>query len=222
MVARHAAENHQPDRMVEALAASGFLDGLVRRLESKWGKLPRMDIEESVAKAVDSAYDAVTQGRSIRSLGAWLWKAADNQANHRWKDDHSFRTADDVDINEIPDDAAQTDGGRLYREELADYRRAEAIRLACRLLPRIGQGQVVDVMQLVVDAVEQGVPDLSPADIGDALGISTDAARTLLRRGFDRLRREARREGITFPDDLPGAEHAADGPPTTTEWGHEL
>ena len=40
-VARQAAEDRQPDRMIEALAASGFLDGLVRRLDAKWGQLPR-------------------------------------------------------------------------------------------------------------------------------------------------------------------------------------
>lgn len=216
-VARHAAESHQPDRMIEALVASGFLDGLVRRLEAKWGQLPRMDIEDAVAKAVDGAYEAITQGRAIRSLGAWLWKAADNQANDRWRDDHSLRAAGDGDIDGIPGDPPQTDTERLHQEELADHRRSEAIRLARRLLPRIGQGQVVSVMELVIDAVEQGVPDLSPADIGDALGISSDAARTLLGRGFSRLRREAIREGIAFPDDLPGAEHADDGPTLTVE-----
>ncbi|WP_420346546.1 RNA polymerase sigma factor [Pelagibius sp.] len=216
-VARKAAEDRQPDRMIEALAASGFLDGLVRRLDAKWGQLPRMDIEDTVAKAVDGAYDALTQGRAIRSLGAWLWKAADNQANDRWRDDHSLRAAGDGDIDGIPGETPSTDAERLDREELAEHRRAEAIRLARRLLPRIGQGQVVSVMELVIDAVEHGVPDLSPADIGDALGISSDAARTLLGRGFSRLRREARREGITFPDDLPGAEHADDSPTMTTE-----
>ena len=216
-VARKAAEDRQPDRMIEALAASGFLDGLVRRLDAKWGQLPRMDIEDAVAQAVDGAYDAITQGRAIRSLGAWLWKAANNQADNRWRDDHSLRAAGDGDIGGIPSETPLTDAERLHWEELAEHRRAEAIRFARRLLPKIGQGQVVSVMELVIDAVEHGVPDLSPADIGDALGISSDAARTLLGRGFSRLRREARRDGIAFPDDLPGAEHTDDSPTMTTE-----
>ena len=86
-----------------------------------WGQLPRMvDIEDTVAKAVDGAYDALTQGRAIRSLGAWLWKAADNQANDRWRDDHSLRAAGDGDIDGIPGEMPLTDAERLDREELAD------------------------------------------------------------------------------------------------------
>ena len=57
-------------------------------------------------------------------------------------------------------------------------------------------------MELMIEAVEQGIPDLSTTEIGDALGISTDSARTLLGRGFKRLNRVAREEGITLPEYL--------------------
>ena len=215
-VARKAAEDRQPDRMIEALAASGFLDGLTRRLEAKWSQVPRTDIEECVSGAVDGAYDAITRNRPIRNLGAWLWKAADNQANDCWRDDYSLRASKEGDLENIEGNVELSDEERVHQEDLADYRRGEAIRLARSLLPRIGQGQIVSVMELVIDAVEQGIPDLAPADIGEALGISPDAARTLLGRGFSRLRREAQREGITFPEDLPGSEHADDTPDMTT------
>jgi len=211
-VARRAAEDRQPDRMIEALAASGFLDGLVRRLDVKWDHLPRAEIEECVAQAVDGAYDAIANNRRVRNLCAWLWKAADNQATDRWQRDYALRSPNDAGFEDMPRDEHLSDGERARLDELADYRHGEAIRLARGLLPRIGQGQVVSVMELVIDAVEQGVPDLSPADIGDTLGISPDAARALLGRGFSRLRREARREGIEFPEDLPGSEHTDDTP----------
>jgi hypothetical protein len=55
--------------MLEALVASGFLDGVTHRLENEWrGRLPRTEIEESVAVAVDGAYDAVARGRAVHSL----------------------------------------------------------------------------------------------------------------------------------------------------------
>ena len=203
-VASEAAREHQPDKMLEALAASGFIDGLTRRLKGKWGRLPRIEIEECVAKAIDKVYEAITQGRSIRNLGAWLWKAADNLANDCWRDDYSHRAGGRENLENLASDNSSppTIEERLHREELAQFRRDEAIRLARRLLPRIGQGQIIKVMELVIDAVEQGIPDLTSVDIGNALGITSNAARTLRKRGFERLRREARREGIEYPEHL--------------------
>jgi hypothetical protein len=70
-------------------------------------------------------------------------------------------------------------------------------------LPRIGEGQVVDVMELVIDAAAHGLPDLPAAEIADALGIGEGAARKLVSRGLQRLRREAERAGVEMPEDLP-------------------
>jgi hypothetical protein len=58
-------------------------------------------------------------------------------------------------------------------------------------------------MTIVIDAVEHGIQDLPPDAIGNALGLSASAVRSLLSRGFERLEREARREGITLPDAVP-------------------
>ena len=206
--ALQAAKDHRPDRMLEALAMSGFLDGLTRRLDAKWGQIHRMDIEDCVAKAVDEAYDAISKGRQIRSLGGWLWKAANNKLHDLWKKDFEFRDSNFQDFEGIAStgESSLTDEECEKRDKLAQFRREEAIRLARRLLPRIGKGQVVSVMELVIDAVEQGVPDLTTTDIGDTLGISVDAARTLLRRGLERLNRAAREEGITLPEDIVEAD----------------
>lgn len=203
-IAAEAARKHQPDRMLEALGASGYLDGLIRRLEARWRKLDRMNIEECVAQAVDRAYEAITQGRRIDNLGAWLWKTSENELFDLWNKYYLRWVENDGDPRSLENDidSSLTEEERARLDELAQARRDEAIRLARRLLPRIGQGQVVSVMELVIDAVEQGIPDLSASDIGNALGISSNAARTLLGRGFDRLRREARREGIELPEHL--------------------
>lgn len=201
-IARRAAANKQPDVMIEALAGSGFLDGLVRRLEVKWDALPRSEIEECVAQAVDSAYAAIAARRKVANLGGWLWKAADNTANDSWRNDYAHRTSNEAGLGHLVGEEHLSDTERVDQDQQAEFRRGEAIRLARSLLPRIGQGQIINVMELVIDAVEQGVPDLSPADIGEAIGITPDAARTLLNRGFSRLRREARCEGIELPEDL--------------------
>ena len=198
--ARKAAENKQPDGMIEALTISGFLDGLVGQLSYKWDALPRFEIEECVAQAVDSAYAAISNGRRVANLGGWLWKVAYNKASDCWHQDYAQRTSSD--FKRLPDADRLSDTERARLEELQDRKRREAIRLARELLPRIGHGQIIDVMEIVIDAVEKGIPDIPPTEIGAALGISPDAARTLLSRGYSRLEREARREGIEFPDHL--------------------
>ncbi len=68
--------------------------------------------------------------------------------------------------------------------------------MARELLPRIGYGQVVDVMEILIDAVENELPDLPAADIAEQLDISAAAARTLVSRGLKRLRRLADQEGV--------------------------
>ena len=199
--AHSAAARREPGQMIEALAASGFLDGLVRRIAKKWEHLPRSEVEECVARAVDSAYDAIAQGRQVRNLGSWLWKAADNTASDCWYEEYALRSTDDA-MQTVASIPPISPPERRRSDIVADKKRGEAIRLARGLLPRIGQGQVVNVMGLIIDAVEREIQDLSPAEIGDALGITGDAARTLVRRGFERLEREARRDGIELPKDL--------------------
>lgn len=202
-VARQAAAAGRPDRMLAALVASRYLDGLTRRLENDWrGRLPRSEIEDCVAIAVDGAYDAVAHGRLVRNLGAWIWKVASNKAIDRWTDDYQLRAVMESDT--LSDSRADPEIDSDSAQRLAEYRAKEASRVARLLLPRIGQGQIVDVMTMVIDAVEQGLEDLSPSAIGETLALSASAVRSLLSRGFERLEREARREGITLPEAVPG------------------
>jgi DNA-directed RNA polymerase specialized sigma24 family protein len=198
-VARQAALSRAPDRMLEALAASGLLDGITRRLENRWrGRIPRPEIEDCVALAVDSAYDAVSSGRMVRNLGAWIWKASYNLACDRWTDDYERRSTVEPEVLEDRQSLVTEDDRRL-----ADHRAAEAVRLARSLLPRIGQGQIIDVMTILIEAAEQGIQDLPPDAIAETLGLSPAAVRSLLSRGLERLEREARREGVTLPEAVP-------------------
>ena len=200
--ARRAAADGRPDEMITALAASHFLDGLKGRLSREWqGRLPESETDECIAVAVDSAFEAVGGGKSITNLGAWLWKAANNKAYDRWHSEYALRTDAEIEDLRVADDLE--DGSVKADDELIEYRRKEAIRLARHLLPRIGQGQLVDVMSIVIDAVEQGVQDLPPTAIANSLGISADSVRALLSRGFERLSREARHAGIQLPSEMP-------------------
>ncbi len=190
--------------MLQALAASRYLDGLTRRLQTKWGgSLPPTEVDDCIAQAVDAACAAVSRGRPIRSLGAWLWKSADKIATDRWTLDYGRRVEFDEDSLLVAPHTNDTEREREERQELGEGRRREAIRIAREFLPRIGEGQVRDVMELVIDAAEEGLPDLPAPYIAEALGISNNAARTLVSRGLKRLRRLAEQEGVEVPTGLP-------------------
>ena len=215
VTAQAAAKAMDALGMVEALHASGFLAGLKRMLQRRWSRLPAADVDDSVADAVESAYTTVSGGRRIGNLGAWLWKAADNFANDRWKRDHAV-------VRELDDAAGATASPATTKEErqrldaLAEKRKAEAIRLARQLLAAVGHGQVREVMELVIDAVEAGEPDLPPEVVADTLAISRDAARALMSRGLARLKAAARAQGLKLPDEIP-ADLPLDDDEETTE-----
>ena len=200
-IAKKAAAAKKPDEMIQALAASLFLDGLVLRLSNRWKRLPRSEIEECVARAVDNAYAYLAEKRHIANLGGWLYKVADNLAHDMWDKDYKHRTEDsEAVLSHIPSEDRLPDAERLRQDDIAESSKAEVIRLARELLPEIGHGQIVQVMELLIDAVEQDIPDLPPKDIADTLGITPAAARALLSRGFDRLARRARKRGIEIPE----------------------
>ena len=202
--AQQAVNRGDVVEMLEALTASRYLDGLARRLQSKWsGSLPSSEVDECIAESVDAACAAVAGGRPIRSLGAWLWKSADKIADDKWRSDHDRRV--EFDEGNVPGtlETEETDSERERRQGLEELRRKEGIRLARELLPRIGGGQILDVMELVIDAAEDRLPDLPASAIAEALGISQSAARTLVSRGMKRLRRLAEEEGVEAPTDLP-------------------
>ena len=208
-IAKKAAAAKQPDKMIEALYASHFLDGLVRLLAKKWERLPRPEIEECVAQAVNQAYMHLAEKPGIINLGGWLYKVAFRRADDLWNKHYRNREGEDS-LDSIASKDQLSEAEHLRQDELADSKRAEAIRHARRLLPKIGHGQIADVMGLIIDAVEQEIPDLPPKEIADVLGISPDAARTLRSRGFDRLARIARKEGIEIPEFRTESEHGAE------------
>lgn len=190
--------------MLGALHESRYLDGLTRRLQKKWGNsLPSFEIDDCIAQATDSACAAASQGRTIRSLGAWLWKAADKIADDKWRLDYRRRAEFDHATVSSVRGSEETDREREKRQALEELRHREGIRIARELLPQIGEGQVRDVMELVIDAAENRLPDLPSSEIAETLEISKSAARALVSRGTKRMRRLAEQEGLATPTELP-------------------
>jgi DNA-directed RNA polymerase specialized sigma24 family protein len=196
VLAQEAARARDAAGMVAALQASGYLAGLVRRLQKQWPRLPREDIDDCVAESVSGAYEAVGRGQRILQLGGWLWKVAYNKATDRWERIRLQRPADD-DLAH-PGESPMDPGERIRAEEEGAQRRSEVIQLARRLLPKVGHGQVLAVTELLIEAVEAGEPDLPAEVVADTLGITAAAARSLMSRGLERLHRAARDDGIEF------------------------
>ncbi len=78
--------------------------------------------------------------------------------------------------------------------------RKGAVATARRLLPKLGQQNVQDVMRCLIDAVEAGEQDLPHRVVADALGLNQGTVRVLMKRGLDRLARAARAEGLVRAD----------------------
>lgn len=162
-----------------------------------------MEVDECVAQAVDEAYTSLSTGRRITNIAGWLWKVANNKADDQWKRSLPMRPIADEHL-EAEAEPQLSLAEHAAREVLANHRRDEAVHLARRLLPVVGHGQIRDVMDLMLEAVEAGEPDLPAELVAETLGLSSPgAARSLMSRGLDRLRKAAQAEGIEFSDELP-------------------
>jgi len=191
--------------MVEALHESRALDGLASRLHRSWPGLSATDVDRIIAAAVDAAYASVSRGRVVHELMPWLVKVCHRLA---WRtveavtDPHSMKAVvEDWDPAAI--DRVAEGGGRAHdddEEDVAERRRKEAIAIARRLLPQLGQQNVQDVMRCLVDAVEAGEQDLPHRVVAEALGLNEGTVRVLMMRGLDRLGRLARAEGLVRGD----------------------
>lgn len=183
----------------------GTVDGLRRRLATHvrrtfpFASRESVFADDIVSEAFDSAVRVLSSGGTIRRVDAWFYKTARLIASKRIQEAETLQErGEDVAfaLRPAPSDASVVAERDAHRTELV----AQALAHATGLLPKIGTGQVRDVMELFLDAVRQDVPDFPPAAIADTLGISEAQARTLLHRGLGRLRREAERQGLTLPD----------------------
>ena len=194
----------------------GLIDGIHRELvryvkrrlpfESQRGEFA----ERVVAEAFDQLFESTYKGKKIREPRAWLYKVVWALAQKRLQQAESLRD-NAVSIASILHGSAESHAVVTAHERKHAARVKAALAHAKRLLPRIGTGQVLELMTLFLEAVELGIPDFPPSAIAATMGISEPQARTLLHRGLMRLRREAERDGIDLPTDLDPSSHDPHG-----------
>lgn len=195
--AKRAAIAGDPTTFLEAMFNSHLPYALIWRLQSQ---LPEDDVDDIIADGLVSTYEAIrVPGREIE-LASYFSKVCYNLANARYAMRKNVSAIDSADLErlggtrdaEIELSLAQ----QAQIEQQADLRRLEAVRLARTLLPRIGEENIQRVMSIVLDAVENGLVDLSHREIAEMVGLSEGTVQKLVSRGFERLEREARHDGL--------------------------
>jgi DNA-directed RNA polymerase specialized sigma24 family protein len=187
-IAVAAAEHGDIASFLEAIHQSRLPAGLVQRIQSRWPRL-HDEAEDIVGEAFDAAYDSMRSGTRVRSLGAYVFKAADHIAHDRWEQSRISEPLSE----EL---GGEGRGASLMpgpdREEML----ASAITTARRLLPLLGQQSIQVVMGYLLDAIEAGRHDVPNEELVEVLGLSSETVRQSKSRAWVRLARVAQQQGI--------------------------
>jgi DNA-directed RNA polymerase specialized sigma24 family protein len=181
-----------------AIAASHVPDGLIARLRRRWPGMDEDTIYGAVTTAVDSLFAKLSGGGVVSSPLAYLWKAGFNQLN-KTRD----RREQEVEYDDDNENHVQAE---VDASDRRDRLRAEALRFARSLLPRLGEQNLQRVMGFIFECVEQREFHVDNETISKATGLSVPSVRRLKSRGFQRLRREAEREGIELGEQFDADE----------------
>lgn len=190
-----AAAAGDPVAMMEALAESRIIDGLVRQMQKKWPGLDSEECYSAVAEAVDSLYATVQSGRKVYNIGGYLWKASDRCAFDAHESKMRLVPIDSEEVvllqGHKPSALEQVAVRETADAEDSD-RRSKGITLLRRLVPRCGGPNIQMVLNYILDALQLGLPDVPNREIEEATGLSSQAVRTARSRGLQRLERHAR------------------------------
>lgn len=198
-LANEVAAVGDPRRMLEALHRSGVLDGLTRRIALKWNSLSNDEVGDIVAEAVDILYVAIRDRKKVSNLVAYLWKTSDHKACDYYRTQQKNRkTLTSDELEQIPDSSTEHEDALDSSTQELDWeeKRSQVIAIVRSLLPRLGQHNVQNVMTCILDALAADCMDISSAEIAEALGLTLDVVRQSKKRGFDRLERIVREEGL--------------------------
>ncbi|MBD2771300.1 RNA polymerase sigma factor [Iningainema tapete] len=196
--AKEAAASGEPGKMLEFLHRSFVLDGLTRRIALKWRSLSRDEVDDIVAKAVDILYEAIRDGKKVSKLVPYLLKTCEHKACDYYRTRQNEKPVTPDDLEHIADQSSELedDFDRSTKELDWEEKRSRAIAIARSLIPRLGQHNVQKVMNYILDALSVDCVDISNAEIAEALGLSLDVVRQSKHRGFQRLERIVREEGL--------------------------
>jgi DNA-directed RNA polymerase specialized sigma24 family protein len=196
--AKAAATNGDAKKMVEILMAGGYVPGLARRMQARWPRLPADDIDFAVARAMETIYFDIRDGKRIADIHSFMWKVADRRAYERDRERQVEIATDPDELALVSDRMGRTSAVDAVEDEDSSRRRT-AVAIARSLLPSLGQESIQQVFSLVLDALERDEIHLSNSDIAEMTGLSPDTVRTSLSRGFRRLERLARQKGLLAP-----------------------
>lgn len=187
--------------MLKGIYASKYLDGLFRILRGmpQFEQLPDSELEIAIAEGIDRFYSKVAAGSKIFNYPAYLWKTCKNSALERYRKQQAAETPtspDELDERPAP---ADTKGTEDRETPDRDVQKRALLNFARRTLPKLGPGNIQRVMECVFDAVENDVADLPPREIARITGLKANTVSVLVRRGFQRLAREAINEGLWDP-----------------------
>lgn len=199
-----------PDDLLEPLWelwSERYVDGLRHRLsnalQKNWrgSEFSRDFVDECVCEALLDTANALLAGRQINNLRAYTLKSADRKlskalSHQRVLRDHERHVATRLHPAPVEEPVAEA---RARREAFA---LSHALMVARELLPDVGTGRVIEVLEVFLEAVEQGVSDLPASTVADTLGLSPSEVRSLLHRGLTRLRRAAAERGVSLPQAL--------------------
>ena len=189
----------KPIEMLEALYASRFLDGLTRRMRSKWKGLIADDVDDAVAMAVGVLYRDVKEGKVVSDPFGYLWRVTDRKAFSIRQQRTDERATDPVNLDRIESEPDLSDDDEARGED-GTILRKKTVEIARSLLPQIGQANVVKVMEFILEAIEQGAEEITTGQIVEATGLSSENARQCKSRGFRRLERAAKEAGYVGMD----------------------
>lgn len=192
-IATACAEDGDPWAMLAHLQRANVLTGVKITFRRKWPGLPEEDVDDMLGKGVDALFQKLSGGAHVGNPIGYMLEVMRRQAY-----DYLVSQRETVRLDPERDQAPEP-GVR----EVWDGRRTEAaLRVSRSLLSRLGQQSIQVVMTQIFDAIESGREQITAAEIARAAGLTEDTVRQCRSRGFRRLERIVREEGLARDDAL--------------------
>ena len=199
--AHAAAERGDPKEMLEAIALTPLLDGIVRQLRGRWRTIPADLIEDIVGDAVDQLYQKIREGGKVSSIPGFVVKTAefmavDLYADLMRKDEFEpenlrhLREQTLLDQTTRPNRSTgpRTNWHMTNSDGLPSKRPGDCCRSSDRRTFRVS-------WKLSSTRCESGREDISNAEIAEMTGLKPGTVATLKHRGFKRLTDLSEKEG---------------------------
>ena len=189
-----AGKSGDPAAMVRHLFNSRVLDKLAFKVHRDFfGRLSRSDIDDCLAEAVADAFSALQRGEKIQAIVSYLLKATKNMAIDLAQNAPiSIEAEHENELSPISESRTQLE------RKARDLLKQKALAHARSLLPQIGQENIQRVMEVILDAVEHDIVDLTDLRIAELTGLQEETVRRLKNRALQRLGRLAKDAGFNL------------------------